>query len=144
MNFASGMKLGPYEILAPMGAGSMGEVYRARDARLDREVAIKVISNRVSHDVNAVSRFESEAKAIAALAHPNVLAIYDVGTQDGIPYVVTELLEGDTLAAPPSCLWFYIATQEYHPEPHHAAVQKHHYHPVLHLACQQQDYPLTQ
>ena len=99
MDLTSGMKLGPYEILAPMGAGGMGEVYRARDARLDREVAIKVISDRVSHDVNAVPRFEREAKAIAALAHPNVLAIYDVGTQDGIPYVVTELLEGDTLAA---------------------------------------------
>jgi serine/threonine-protein kinase len=90
-------KLGPYEILAPLGAGGMGEVYRARDTRLDRGVAIKVLPEHLANDADALARFEREAKAIAALSHPNILAIHDVGHDHGISFVVTELLEGETL-----------------------------------------------
>jgi serine/threonine protein kinase len=94
-----GTRLGPYEILAPIGAGGMGEVYRARDPRLARDVAIKVLPAEVSKDPLALARFEREAKAVAALSHPNILAIFDVGSEDGVSYVVTELLEGETLRA---------------------------------------------
>ena len=90
-------RLGPYEILAPLGAGGMGEVYRARDTRLDRQVAVKVLSGELAGSPEALSRFEREAKAIAALSHPNILAIHDFGQADGTFYVVTELLEGETL-----------------------------------------------
>jgi len=93
----SGSKLGPYEILAPLGAGGMGEVYRARDPRLDREVAIKVLSEEVATDPDRLHRFEKEAKAAGALDHPNILIVHDVGTHEGFPYVVTELLKGETL-----------------------------------------------
>ena len=91
------MRLGSYEILAPLGSGGMGEVYRARDAKLDRDVAIKVLPDSVAKDPNALARFEREAKAVAALSHPNILAIHDFGTQNGTVYAVTELLEGETL-----------------------------------------------
>ena len=91
------MRLGSYEILAPLGAGGMGEVYRARDRKLDRDVAIKVLPDSVAKDPNALARFEREAKAVAALSHPNILAIHDFGTQNGTAYAVTELLEGETL-----------------------------------------------
>jgi serine/threonine protein kinase len=94
-----GSRLGPYEILAPIGAGGMGEVYRAKDPRLDREVAVKVLPERFAEDPAALSRFEREAKALAALSHPNVLGILDFGQQDGVAYAVTELLEGETLRA---------------------------------------------
>ncbi|MCH7871224.1 MAG: protein kinase, partial [Planctomycetes bacterium] len=97
MALEPGKKLGPYEILSPIGKGGMGEVYRARDTRLDRDVAIKVLPEATSKDEQALSRFTREAKAVAALSHPNILAIYDVGESDGIAYVVTELLEGETL-----------------------------------------------
>jgi eukaryotic-like serine/threonine-protein kinase len=97
MTLAVGARLGPYEVLAPLGAGGMGEVYRARDTRLDREVAVKVLPERLSEDPAALLRFEREAKALAALSHPNVLTILDFGTQDRIAYAVTELLEGETL-----------------------------------------------
>jgi len=97
MSLAAGARLGPYEIIAPIGAGGMGEVYRARDPRLDRDVAIKVLPAEVSRDPQALARFEREAKAVAALSHPNILAIFDVGSADGRNYVVTELLEGETL-----------------------------------------------
>jgi eukaryotic-like serine/threonine-protein kinase len=97
MPLATGARLGPYEVLAPLGAGGMGEVYRALDRRLDREVAVKVLPERLSEDPAALSRFEREAKALAALSHPNVLTILDFGLQDGIAYAVTELLEGETL-----------------------------------------------
>jgi len=90
-------KLGPYEIIAPLGAGGMGEVYRARDTRLDRDVAIKVLPERLANDADALARFEREAKAVAALSHPNILAIHDVGHERGTSFVVTELLEGETL-----------------------------------------------
>ena len=97
MTLAAGTRLGSHEILAPLGAGGMGEVYRARDTRLDREVAIKVLPATVANDPDTLARFEREAKAVAALSHPNILAIHDFGEQDGIAYAVTELLDGDTL-----------------------------------------------
>jgi eukaryotic-like serine/threonine-protein kinase len=97
MSIASGTRLGPYRILAPIGAGGMGEVYRARDEKLDRDVAIKVLPESVAGDREALARFEREAKAVAALSHPNILAIHDFGTHDGISYAVMELLEGQTL-----------------------------------------------
>ncbi len=97
MTLPAGTRLGPYEILAPLGAGGMGEVYRARDTRLDRDVAIKVLPQSVAGDAAALARFEREAKAVAALSHPNILAIHDVGTSDGITYAVMELLEGESL-----------------------------------------------
>lgn len=97
MSLTPNSKLGPYEIIAPLGAGGMGEVYRARDTRLDRDVAVKVMPERVANDPLMSARFQREAKVVAALSHPNVLAVYDVGQQDGVAYVVTELLEGETL-----------------------------------------------
>jgi eukaryotic-like serine/threonine-protein kinase len=97
MPLASGTKLGQYEIVAPIGAGSMGEVYRARDSQLDRDVAIKVLPEFVSTDRDRLLRFEREAKSAAALNHPNILAVYQMGIYLGMPYLVTELLEGKTL-----------------------------------------------
>jgi serine/threonine protein kinase/Tol biopolymer transport system component len=97
MPLAPGTKLGQYEILSPIGAGSMGEVYRARDPQLDRDVAIKVLPEFVSTDRDRLLRFEREAKSTAALNHPNILAVYQMGTYLGMPYLVTELLEGRTL-----------------------------------------------
>jgi Tol biopolymer transport system component len=97
MPLSSGTKLGPYEILAPLGAGGMGEVYRARDARLKRDVAVKVLPASFSADADRLRRFELEAEATGQLNHPNILAVYDVGTHEGSPYVVSELLEGETL-----------------------------------------------
>jgi len=94
---ASGIHLGPYLITQPIGAGGMGEVYRARDTRLDRDVAIKVLPIEIARDPDRRGRFEREARAVAALAHPNILAIYDVCTHESTPYLVTELLEGETL-----------------------------------------------
>src|SRR5579863_2991268 len=98
MTLASGAKLGPYEILSPLGAGGMGEVYRARDTRLDRTVAIKVLPSHLSTDPGLKLRFEREAKAISALQHPNICTLYDVGSQDGVDFLVMECLEGQTLA----------------------------------------------
>jgi eukaryotic-like serine/threonine-protein kinase len=97
MALSAGERLGPYEILAPIGAGGMGEVYRARDTRLNREVAVKVLPEHLANDPEALARFEREAKAVAALAHPNILVLYDVGSSDNVHYAVTELLEGETL-----------------------------------------------
>jgi eukaryotic-like serine/threonine-protein kinase len=97
MNLTSGTKLGPYEIVSLLGAGGMGEVYRARDSRLKREVAIKVLPQAISLDADRLRRFEQEALATAALNHPNILAVFDIGSSDGSPYVVSELLEGETL-----------------------------------------------
>src|SRR6266581_6395339 len=94
---STGTKLGPYEIVAPLGAGGMGEVYRARDTRLGREVAIKVLPESFSKDPDRLRRFEQEARAAGSINHPNILAIYDVGTHEGSPYVVSELLEGESL-----------------------------------------------
>ena len=97
MPILTGGKLGPYEILAPLGAGGMGEVYRARDSRLGRDVAIKILPASFSADPDRLRRFELEARATGMLNHPNILAVYDIGTHEGAPYLVTELLEGDTL-----------------------------------------------
>src|SRR5438128_5140321 len=97
MAIAPSTKLGPYEILAPIGAGGMGEVYRARDTRLGRDVAVKVLPHTFSADVDRLRRFEQEACAAGALNHPNILVVHDIGTHDGAPYVVSELLEGETL-----------------------------------------------
>lgn len=97
MALASGTKLGPYEIRSPLGAGGMGEVYRARDTRLGRDVAIKVLPAAFSRDPERLRRFKQEAQVVAALNHPNILAIHDFGEHDGSPYIVTELLEGQTL-----------------------------------------------
>jgi eukaryotic-like serine/threonine-protein kinase len=92
-----GSRLGPYEILSALGAGGMGEVYKARDTRLDRLVAVKVLPSALAHDADRLTRFEREAKAIAALSHPNILSIFDFGVHDGLAYTVTELLDGETL-----------------------------------------------
>jgi serine/threonine-protein kinase len=97
MAIATGTRLGPYEILAPLGAGGMGEVYRARDTRLGREVAVKVLPESLAADAGALARFEREARAVAALSHPNILALHDYGQEAGLFYAVTELLEGETL-----------------------------------------------
>lgn len=97
MNLPSGTKLGPYEIVSLLGAGGMGEVYRARDGRLRRDVAIKVLPQTLSLDADRMRRFEQEALATAALNHPNILAVFDIGASEGSPYVVSELLEGETL-----------------------------------------------
>src|SRR6476620_9619490 len=97
MLLVPGTRLGPYEILSPIGAGGMGEVYKARDHRLERTVAIKVLPQSLASDAQARARFEREAKAVAALSHPNILAIHDVGVEGSSAYAVTELLEGQTL-----------------------------------------------
>jgi serine/threonine protein kinase len=94
-----GFRLGPYEIIAPLGAGGMGEVYRARDPRLGREIAIKVLPSSFSSDADRLRRFEQEARAAGILNHPNITAVYDIGQHEGAPYVVQELLEGETLRA---------------------------------------------
>src|SRR5215472_11502531 len=96
MALAAGSKLGPYEILAPIGAGGMGEVYRARDINLDRNVAIKVLPSTLAQDPERLARFEREAKVLAALNHPNITQIY--GVEQGA--IVMELVEGETLAGP--------------------------------------------
>ena len=92
-----GTRLGPYEVLAQIGSGGMGEVYRARDTRLGRDVAIKVLPAEFASDPDRLRRFEQEARAVAALDHPNILAIHDIGTHEGAPYIVAELLEGESL-----------------------------------------------
>ena len=97
MPLTNGTKLGPYEIISPLGAGGMGEVYRARDTRLDRTVAIKVLPESLAHDADRLQRFEQEARVLSTLNHPNLLAIFDVGAQSGTHYLVSEFLEGHTL-----------------------------------------------
>src|SRR5213079_1246528 len=99
MTLSIGSRLGPYEILSPLGAGGMGEVYRARDERLKRDVAIKVLPASFSQDADRLRRFEQEAQAAGGLNHPNITAVYDIGQHDDAPYIVTELLEGETLRA---------------------------------------------
>ena len=97
LTLTPGTRLGPYEILSALGAGGMGEVYRARDTRLVRDVAIKVLPPAFPSDAGRLARFNQEARAAAALNHPNILAVYDIGTHDGAPYIVSKLLEGETL-----------------------------------------------
>ncbi|HEY4490643.1 MAG TPA: protein kinase, partial [Acidobacteriota bacterium] len=98
MALASGSRLGPYEIVAQLGAGGMGEVYRAKDTRLDRTVAVKVLSTQHSWNSDMRQRFEREAKTISSLTHPHICVLYDIGQQEGIDYLVMEYLEGETLA----------------------------------------------
>ena len=100
MRLTLGTRLGPYEIVAPIGAGGMGEVYKARDTRLDRTVAIKVLPEHFAESPERKARFEREAKAISQLNHPNLCTLHDVGNQNGIDYLVMEYLEGETLAEP--------------------------------------------
>ncbi|HSS45578.1 MAG TPA: serine/threonine-protein kinase [Thermoanaerobaculia bacterium] len=97
MTLQSGEQIGPYEILAPLGRGGMGNVYRARDNRLRREVALKMLVDTAANDAESLTRFERETRAVAALNHPNIVAIHDIGAFRGVPYAVTELLEGETL-----------------------------------------------
>ncbi|MGE5715077.1 MAG: serine/threonine-protein kinase, partial [Acidobacteriota bacterium] len=99
MSISPGSRLGPYEIVGPLGAGGMGEVYRARDERLKRDVAIKVLPLSYAKDADRLRRFEQEAQAAGALNHPHITSVYDLGVHDGSPYIVTELLEGETLRA---------------------------------------------
>jgi len=97
MGLSAGTRLGPYEVVAPLGAGGMGEVYRARDTRLGRDVAVKVVHPRLAADPDRLSRFEKEARAAAQLDHPNILVVHDVGTHEGSPFIVSELLQGESL-----------------------------------------------
>ncbi len=116
MSLNAGARLGPYEILASLGAGGMGEVYRARDARLERTVAVKVLPARFAASPELRQRFEREARAVAALSHPHICALYDVGSQEGIDYLVMEYLEGETaaqrLALSPDGRWLAYNSNE--------------------------------
>src|SRR5262249_15718852 len=98
MTLAPSTRLGPYEIVAPLGAGGMGEVYRARDTRLERTVAIKILPAHLSSDPLRKQRFEREARTISSLTHPDIWVLHDVGHQDGVDYLVMECVEGETLA----------------------------------------------
>src|SRR5206468_9143684 len=98
MTLAAGSRLGPYEVLSPLGAGGMGEVYKARDTRLDRTVAVKVLPQHTSSSPEARQRFEREAKTISQLSHPHICALHDVGREGETEYIVMEYLEGETLA----------------------------------------------
>src|SRR5215471_17408675 len=98
MSLSLGTKLGPYEILSAIGAGGMAEVYKAKDTRLNRTVAIKVLPRYLSERADLRQRFEREARAIASLNHSNICALYDIGRQDGIDFLVMEYLEGETLS----------------------------------------------
>src|ERR1700750_449488 len=97
MTATSGQRIGPYQVVGQIGAGGMGEVYRAHDARLNRDVAIKVLPSSFSSDPDRLRRFAQEARAAAALNHPNILAIFDIGDWEGAPYIVSELRLGETL-----------------------------------------------
>jgi len=97
MSLASGTKLGPYEIQTALGAGGMGEVYSARDTRLDRTVAVKILPSHLSSNPEAKQRFEREARTISSLNHPHICVLHDVGSQDGTSYLVMEYVEGETL-----------------------------------------------
>ena len=99
MPLAPNTKLGSYEILAPIGAGGMGEVYRARDTRRGRDVALKILPESFTRESDRLRRFEQEARAVAALNHPNILAVFDIGQHNGSPFLVSELLEVESLRA---------------------------------------------
>src|SRR5215469_3426162 len=97
MALSAGRRIGPYEIITSIGAGGMGEVYRARDTRLGRDVALKILPEDVAADPDRRQRFETEAKAVAALNHPNIVSVYDVGFEDRIAFIISELVPGETL-----------------------------------------------
>src|ERR1035441_9099627 len=99
MSLALGTKLGPYEIVAPLGVGGMGEVFRATDTRPGPARALKMLTESFAREPDRLRRFEQEARAVAALNHPNILAVFDIGQQDGSPFLVSELLEGESLRA---------------------------------------------
>jgi len=99
MGLATGTKLGPYEIQSPLGAGGMGEVYRARDTRLDRQVAVKVLHSDLTCTPELKGRFEREARALSSLSHPHICSLYDVGSDTNVNFLVMELLEGETLSS---------------------------------------------
>src|SRR5512146_1929086 len=99
MPLPAGTRLGPYEILSPLGAGGMGEVYRARDARLGREVAVKVLPERFAGEPDRLRRFEGEARSASALSDPHIVTVFDIGTEKGVTYFATELVEGTDLRA---------------------------------------------
>ena len=99
MSLPPGTGLGPYEILSPLGAGGMGEVYRAKDSRLGRTVAIKVLPSHLSSNPDVRQRFEREARAVSSLNHPHICTLYDIGHQDGIDYLIMEYIEGETLSS---------------------------------------------
>src|SRR6266567_5485695 len=99
MALPAGTKLGPYEVLSAIGAGGMGEVYKARDTRLDRTVAVKVLPEHIAQREDLRTRFEREARAVASLNHPNICVLHDIGNHDGAGYMVMEFMEGETLAA---------------------------------------------
>ncbi len=99
MTLEAGSKLGPYEIVEPLGSGGMGEVYRARDTRLEREVAIKVLPEHLSESPELRQRLEREARVVSSLQHPNICTLHDIGSENGVDFLVMELLDGDTLAA---------------------------------------------
>jgi serine/threonine protein kinase len=107
MALTPGTKLGPYEVQSPLGAGGMGEVYRAHDSRLDRPVAIKVLPSSIACDPVAKQRLEREARAISKISHPHICTLHDIGHQDGVDFLVMELVEGETLeqrtTAPGTC-----------------------------------------
>ena len=117
---SAGTAISHYRIVSKIGAGGMGEVYRARDTRLEREVAIKLLPAEVSTDADRLQRFEQEARATSALNHPNILTVYDIGTHEGSPYIVAELLEGEELRAPGGC----EQTEEPGPVPLGVAVEQ--------------------
>jgi serine/threonine protein kinase len=116
VSLSSGTKLGPYEIVSAVGVGGMGEVYRARDSRLDRTVAIKILPSHHSSDSGLRQRFEREGRTISKFSHPNICTLHDIGTHDGLDYLVMEYIEGDTLeqrlskgpVAPPQALVYGI------------------------------------
>src|SRR5881296_1885096 len=132
MLLSTGQRFGPYEILSPAGAGGMGEVYRAKDTRLDRIVAIKVLPSHVASDPERRQRFEREARAISSLNHPHICALYDVGHQAGADYLVMEYIDGETLASrlergplpAPELMRFAIEVAD--------ALEKAHRHGVVH------------
>ena len=97
MTLSAGARLGPYEILAPLGAGGMGEVYRARDERLGRDVAIKVLPAELAENAERLKRFEKEARSASALNHPNIVTVYDIGSTDGTSWIAMERVDGETL-----------------------------------------------
>src|SRR5580765_911956 len=99
MTISAGTRLGPYEVLAPLGAGGMGEVYRARDTRLGREVAVKVLPEAFAQDPERLRRFEGEARAASALSDPHIVTVFDVGQDRGVSWIATELVEGTDLRA---------------------------------------------
>ncbi len=98
MALEAGTKLGPYEILSPLGAGGMGEVYKAKDTRLDRTVAIKVLPSHLSDNARLKERFEREARAVSSLNHPHICTLFDIGSENGVDFMVMEYIEGETLA----------------------------------------------